>query len=162
MRYSARWCDRNGFAVPDSLQRTLNHEWLNTYGNAATMTADELTVAGDKLRDSASYAATVKYYEKACEADFTFDRVAYLLPRISSCYRLARQPAEAIKLFSYAAKQFGREIMTAELLTVAGAAYCDLGEYENAGKCCNRAYAKLGGYATDELADVYRRINRES
>lgn len=126
------------------------------------MSADELTAEGDKMRDSASYSAAVKYYEMACDADFTLSRLSYILPRISSCYRMARRPELAIKLFADASRRLGREIMTHELLTTAAAAYCDLGEYDNARKCCNRAYAKLDGRATDELSTVYRRIDRES
>lgn len=125
------------------------------------MSADELVLEADRLFESGSYSAAAKYYESACEADFTSARVASVLPRISSCYRRARCPERAIELFGYASRQLGREIVTHELLTSAGAAYCDLGEYEKARRCCNRAYAALGGCATDELSAVYRRIDRE-
>lgn len=160
VRYSARWCDASGFAVSEALQRTLNHVWE---GKCRTekMTADELADAGDRLRDSTSYSTAVKFYNMACEADFTVERVAGLLPRIASCYISSRCPERAIELFSDTSRRLGRQIMTAELLTVAAEAYCELGEYGKALKCCNRAYAKLGGCATDELSAVYRRIDVE-
>lgn len=161
VRYSARWCDSSDFAVPEALQRTLDHMWS---GNCRTedMTADELADVGDRLREGKSYSTAVKYYNRACEADFTAERVAELLPRIASCYIGSRRSERAIELFSDTSRRLGRQIMTAELLMVAAEAYCELGEYDKARKCCNRAYAKLGGHATDELSAVYRRIDAKN
>ena len=53
-------------------------------------------------------------------------------------------------------------MITPALLTSAAAAYCDLGDYDRAKKCCDRAFAQLNGKRNGELSAVYGRIKKES
>ena len=60
-------------------------------------------------------------------------------------------------------KKYGVEIVNEALLTSVAAAYCDIGEPENAIKCCNWAYRVLKTKLTDkslELSNVYLRAHR--
>ena len=159
-RYSSKWSDEKNFVVHETLQRELNYEYVKTL-NLASMSAQELISQGDKFKESATYQLAVRYYEEAsvkCE----IKDMAYILPRITSCYRKSNQASKAIEMFSYAKQKFGTAILTAPLLTSAAAAYCDLGEYDNAKKCCDRAYAMSGATADDELRLVYKRIDKET
>ena len=54
--------------------------------------------------------------------------------------------------------------LSVPLLTSLAAAYCDVGNYELAKKCANKAYAIQGGgknYQT-ELSLVFQRIKKET
>ena len=99
------------------------------------------------------------YFDDAIEkADST--AMAYILPRITSCYRKSGRPQKAIDILTYASKTFGRSMITPVLLTSAAAAYCDIEDYERAKRCCDRAYAESNGMHSDELSLVYKRIKR--
>ena len=83
-------------------------------------------------------------------------------PIITSCYRAKGQPQQAIDFWMQNKKLFA-SCLSVPLLTSLAAAYCDVGNYEMAKKCANRAYAIQGGslnYST-ELSLVYRRIKKE-
>ena len=83
-------------------------------------------------------------------------------PIITSCYRAKGQPQQAIDFWMQNKKLFA-SCLSVPLLTSLAAAYCDVGNYELAKKCANRAYAIQGGslnYST-ELSLVYRRIKKE-
>ena len=101
----------------------------------------------------------LKFYEEAARRADS-ETMAYLLPRISSCYRSNGQPKKAINTFIRAVEMFGESIASHVFLTSVAAAYCDIGDYESAKKCCNKAYAKLNGQRNDELSLVYKRIQK--
>ena len=55
---------------------------------------------------------------------------------------------------------FGEPRASHVFLVSVAAAYCDIGDYDSAKKCCNKAYAKLNGQHNDELSLVYKRIQK--
>lgn len=58
---------------------------------------------------------------------------------------------------------YGETIINEALLTSVAAAYCDLGEPENAIRCCKWAYKVLKTNTTEssiELANVFIRANK--
>lgn len=89
------------------------------------------------------------------------DFVNEMLPILTSMYRLTGQPRRAIDEAERYVAYYGVQY-TAPLLTSVAAAYCDLGDYENAKKFAGRAYAKQGGNIGEEneLSLVYKRIQR--
>lgn len=96
---------------------------------------------------------------------FTASRNFYVMvfPMITSCYRELGQAKEAIN-FWMTNKEIFSSCLSVPLLTSLAAAYCDVGDYEMAKRCANRAYAMQGGgknYAT-ELSLVYARIKKET
>ena len=93
----------------------------------------------------------------------SFDFYKTVFPIITSCYRALGQSQKAID-FWMENKQIFTSCLSVPLLTSLAAAYCDIGDYELAKKCANRAYAMQGGgknYQT-ELSLVYERIKKET
>lgn len=89
------------------------------------------------------------------------DYYTTVFPIITSCYRNIGKPEKAIA-FWMENKGIFKNCLSVPLLTSLAAAYCDVGQYELALKCAQKAYAMQGGsknYAT-ELSNVYHRINR--
>ena len=89
------------------------------------------------------------------------DFVDSILPILTSMYRLTGQPKRAIDV----AEEYigyGLAYESVPLLTSVAAAYCDLGDYENARKFADRAYARQGGGTGEktELSLVYQRIKK--
>lgn len=80
---------------------------------------------------------------------------------MTSCYRAGNEPEKAVDLCKKAKLKYGNSILSPELLTSVAAAYLDLNEFENGKKCCDRAYAKSNGKASDELKNVYKRLHSE-
>lgn len=158
-RVKTHWVDENNIMVSEALSNYLNHMEANSI-DLSKLSIQELVDAGDQMKNSASYTLAIKYYEKAtvqCDKE----TLAYILPRISACYRKCHRSQDAIRLFAYAKKKFGADMITPALLTTAAAAYCDMKEYENARKCCDRAYALGNGSCNPYLSAVYRRIEKE-
>ena len=129
-RTTAKWTDDRHLVVHESLQRKLNQLYLEAADTFA-YSVEDLLREGDKLKESGSYEAAIKFYEKA-EADCDERTLSYILPRISSCYRHCHMAEKAINLFSRAKSKYGEDFITPVLLTSVAAAYCDLREYENA------------------------------
>lgn len=93
----------------------------------------------------------------------SYDFYKSIFPIITSCYRALKQPQKAID-FWMENKVIFASCLSVPLLTSLAAAYCDIGNYDLAKKCANRAYAIQGGglnYKT-ELSLVYRRIAKET
>lgn len=112
-----------------------------------------------------------EFYELCLEAinwglnKFTasYDFYRTVFPIITSCYRSLGQPQKAID-FWMENKYIFASCLSVPLLTSLAAAYCDVGNYELAKKCANKAYAIQGGslnYQT-ELSLVYQRIKKET
>ncbi len=92
----------------------------------------------------------------------SFDYYKTVFPIITSCYRSLGKPQKAID-FWMENKPIFVSCLSVPLLTSLAAAYCDVGNYELAKKCANKAYAIQGGsknYQT-ELSLVYQRIKKE-
>lgn len=157
-RRNDKWADSNNFIVYEGLQRDLNKEYARQL-DPSSMSLDECVANGDKFKQSGSNGLALKFYEEAVKkADYK--TMAYILPRITSCYRKSGQPQRAIDILTYASNTFGKHMVTPALLTSAAAAYCDLEDYARAKKCCDRAYAAGNGNHSGELSLVYKRINK--
>lgn len=155
-RQSEKWLDARNMVVHEGLQRDLNKEFSRQL-DPATLSLEDCISHGDKFKNSGSAGLALKFYEEAVEkADYRV--MSYILPRMTSCYRKNGQPQKAIDILSYASKTFGADMVTPALLTSAAAAYCDIGDYARAKKCCDRAYAASNGKHSDELSLVYKRI----
>lgn len=114
---------------------------------------------------------TANKYEKCLEVidygqvKFAISQDYYItvFPIITSCYRALKEPQKAIDFWMENKKIFS-SCLSVPLLTSLAAAYCDVGNYDLAKYCADRAYAKQGGsknYQT-ELSLVYGRIKKET
>lgn len=157
-RRSEKWADSRNTIVPEGLQRDLNREYAKQL-KPIDLSIEECVAHGDRFKNSGSIGLALKFYEEAAKrADC--NTMAYILPRMTSCYRKNGLPQKAIDILEYASKTFGNEMVTPVLLTSAAGAYCDLGDYVRAKKCCDRAYAASNGRHSDELSLVYKRIQK--
>lgn len=159
LRTNARWTDMRHIAVPETLQRILNSLYLENLDYSGYSVA-ELVAEGDRFKESSSYESAIAFYEKAIDL-CDLKTLQYILPRITSCYRLCHRPYKVIELFSSVKAQYGEVFITPVLLTSVAAAYCDLKEYENALRCCRWAYKNFGEFDAN-LSNVWARIKKES
>ncbi len=159
-RRNGKWVDERRSIVCDNLQKDLNKLFAERL-DPNLLSLEECIAEGDKFKNSTSIGLALRFYEAAV---MKADRrtLAYILPRITSCYRTNGQPQKAINVLSYASKMFGEDMVTPVLLTSAAAAYCDLGDYKRAKKCCDRAWAASNGRAGEEVSLVYKRIKKET
>ena len=159
-RRNKKWTDLNGEVVHEILQSKLNTAFLLTL-DPESLSVEELIQNGDKFKGSNAISAAIRFYEHASQCADQ-QELAGILPRMTSCYRMQGEPQKAIDILTFASEKYGPVMITPALLTSAAAAYCDLGKYSLAVKCCNRAFAKSGGKANGELNAVYGRIRKES
>lgn len=160
IRRDEQWTDSSYIIVSETMQRKLNDAYARTI-DLSELCYDELVSEADSFKESSSYLLAISYYEAAIRKA-TANDIKYILPRVTSCYRRSKQPQKAIKVFSEVKNQYGAGFFSPALLTSAAAAFCDMGEYEKAKKCCDRAFAMSGGRASGELHAVYSRIRKES
>lgn len=154
-----KWVDSKFFVVCDSMQRELNESYVQKI-DLEKLELNEIIKLADYFKQSTSYELAIRLYEYVTElADKR--TLAYILPRITSCYRKANYPKKAIILLTIANKKFGPDMVTPALLVSIAAAYCDLGDYKRALACCKRAQAGMGNTLHDELRLVYDRIHKE-
>lgn len=159
-RRNGKWVDSKGFIVCLSLQQDLNKKHAKTV-DPSKLSLEDCVSEGDKFKNSSSIGLALRFYEEALgRADAV--TMAYILPRMTSCYRKSGQPQKAIDVLTYASRTFGQQMVTPVLLTSVAAAYCDLGDYTRAKKCCDRASASPKGKASEELSLVYKKIKMES
>ena len=158
MRHTDRWTDENYVVVPEVMQRKLNERLLQDIDFSALSVNDAVKEA-DKYKRSGDQLTAIKCYEVAISKGTQRD-IAYIIPRISSCYRAVKMPEAAIQLLSDYRKRFGTKVINAAMFTSAAAAYCDMGKWEEAKKCIDRAYA-MGG-SSREISAVYHRIEAKS
>lgn len=161
-RNNAKWVDGDSLAVPAFLQHILNTLALGKE-DISGLSYEDAKREGDKLKASESYELAVKYYEQAIRMTDSQARVSSVLPRMTSCYRKLSKPAKVIELLSDVKVAFGEGIINEALLTSAAAAYCDLGEPENAIRCCRWGYRVLRSKTeeySDELSNVFARAKK--
>ena len=157
---NGKWVDTRNFLVNDALQIELNHIYACSI-DISSLSPKECISQGDEFKHNGSFNAALRFYEAAIKvADF--QSMEYILPRMTSCYRKVGSPEKAIEVLSYAKSKYDKEIISPALLTSAAAAYCDMHDYENALKCCHRAYALSNGFPSADLLLVYKRIDKES
>lgn len=153
---AGKWVDDRYMIACESVQQLLNKKYYSSV-DTTTMSIETLVADADKLKEGTSYDLAITMYEQASK---TADQktLAYILPRLTSCYRKANRPDKAIVLLTFANHKYGPSMLTPTLLTSAAAAYCDMDEYDKALACCKRAQAKMQGAVTSELKMVYNRI----
>lgn len=157
-RHNGKWANSRNMIVHEGLQKDLNREYAKQL-DLATLSLEECIAQGDQFKDSSSFSLALRYYEEAVKkADR--NSMAYILPRMTSCYRKNGMPQKAIDILTYASKTFGKDMVTPVLLTSVAGAYCDIGDYDRAKKCCDRAYAQSNGKKSEELSLVYKRIQK--
>ena len=157
-RRNEKWVDSRHMVVHEGLQKDLNREYAKQL-DPSDLSLEECIEHGDRFKKSSSIGLALKFYEAAVEkADR--NTMAYILPRMTSCYRQNGMPQKAIDILTYASDTFGRDMVTPVLLTSVAGAYCDLGDYARAQKCCDRAYAQSDGESSCELSLVYKRIEK--
>lgn len=160
-RNNSKWIDSNSTVVPLYLQHILNT--LSFAEDIDAISYDEAKAEGDKYKASESYTLAIKYYEEALKKADNCSRISVILPRITSCYRKNAQPKKVIDLLSKVKADYGDGIINKALLTSAAAAYCDLGEPENAIRCCRWAYKVLKNENSErsaELSNVFMRAHK--
>ena len=161
-RNGSKWVDDSNMVVPTYLQNILN-TLLYQEQDMSKVSYEDAKREGDKAKQSGSFTLAVKYYRQAIDAADKDSQVAYILPRITSCYRKINQPGKVIELLADMKEKYGEEIINEALLTSAAAAYCDMDEPHNAIRCCRWAYKilriKTGDYSI-ELSNVFERAKR--
>ena len=153
------WVDADGIILPDNMQKKMNSRFEHNIVISSLSVEDAIKL-GDEFRNSASLNLAIKYFEHAAKIAPKAE-LAYILPRLTSCYRSVGFPQKAIDILTYASKKYGPDMVSIPLLTSAAAAYCDMGDYAKARKCCNRAYYKSNNNPGNELHMVYKRIESE-
>lgn len=155
-----KWIDSNYMAAPNGIQNELNFLQLKQM-NLDDYNVYELMKLGDNFKGGSSVGFEIKCYNKALEKSNEYE-TGRILPRLTSCLRKQGKPDEVIKIYSQMKKKWGEGLFSSVSLTSIAAAYCDLHEYENARKCCKRAYAMEGGKGSGELSAVWGRIKKET
>ena len=159
-RTNSKWVGTDCLAVSETLQIELNKAFIETLDLSA-YSVGELIREGDKFKESFSYTSAILFYEKALERS-NEQTALLILPRISSCLRLARRSKRVVELFADARSKYGDDRMTPTILTSVAAAYCDLKEYETAHRLCRWAYKLSPGNADQNLMNVFSRIRKEA
>lgn len=158
-RYSEKWSDSSHVIVPETLQRKLNRIFSETI-DFSSMRYEQILAEADRYRDSSSYTLAIKYYEYAI-AKGGESNARIIFPRITSCYRRSGQSKKAVELYETLCRRYGSSMVSPVLLTSVAAAFCDLGRYEDARHCCDRAFAMTNGNPDPELRLVYQRLKSE-
>ena len=155
--------DSNFLEVPKALSRKILLDYYQSI-NYQDLEEEALLNYLKQLKTSEFYTeclAAIEYGLRKFHSSYEFYRTVF--PIITSCYRSLKQPQKAID-FWMENKELFKSCLSVPLLTSLAAAYCDVGNYELAKKCANRAYAIQGGgknYVT-ELSLVYERIKKET
>lgn len=161
-RKNLKWVDKDHFVVPTYLQHILNT--LSFDEDMSALSYTEVVKEGDRYKASESYTLAVKYYEAAISKTENISGISVVLPRITSCYRKIGTPRKAIELLSKTKAEHGEDFINSVLLTSVAAAYCDLGEPENALRCCRWAYKNLKVKSSKaeslELSNVFIRAKK--
>ena len=161
-RRNAKWVDSDSLTVPQSLQLILDSLTYEK-SDVEFMSYNEAKDAGDRYKQAENYRLALELYERALKEADRPSRVSFLLPRMTACYRKLKKPRKVIDLLGDARHKYGDEIISEVLLTSAAAAFCDLGEPENAIRCCKWGYRVLkreNHDKSDELSAVFTRANK--
>lgn len=126
-RSNGRWVNSRQIVVHEGLQRDLNKALAKEL-DATKLSMEECIIEDDKFKQSGSAIMALKFYEQA-SLNANCSTMAYLLPRMTSCYRQTGQAQKAIDILTMASLKYGKEMVTPVLLTSVAAAYCDLKDY---------------------------------
>ena len=160
---NGRVYDSSFLEAPKDITRAIWESWFAGV-DFSSMEESQLLEHIKKLKGAEYYTECLRVIEHGLQR---FNKSAHyyrtVFPMITSCYRSLNQPQKAID-FWMENKQLFSSCLSPALLTSLAAAYCDVGNYEMARKCANKAYAIQGGSLnySNELSLVYKRIKKES
>lgn len=158
-RVNGKWVDKNGMVVTH-LQKTLDNQFAKQQSKD-NLTVEQLIAEGDRYKEAGTTHLAIQYYEEALKTK-TVSNHKFVLPKLTSCYRMQGQAKKAIEIYESAKATYGEKLMSSPLCTSVAAAYCDIRDYDSAKKCADKAFAMSGGNASGELASVYGRIRKET
>lgn len=169
IHYNGKMYHFDGKYFFDEFFIILSGEELNNVSRAyfntiqyETLNSEDLFKTIKQMKSCGLYYETKKAIEFAIDKKSNDTQLLYgILPIYTSCCREAHQPKDAIIFAEKFLPICGGSSAT---YTSLAAAYCDIGDYENAKKCARRAYAKQGGgqgYNT-EVSLVFKRIAKET
>ena len=163
--YDGSFVEKGTYIIPtENILKEIAAKYYSNY-NFTDKNNKELKKKIKELKENKAYSISLKvclfYYEKNKDK---IEEIRYILPVITSLYRLMHKSEKAIETNENAYKNYGKKVFSVPLFTSVAAAYCDLGDYERARKFCNIAYAEQGGGTgqENELSLVYYRIKKES
>lgn len=156
-KYNKNWVDEGFAIVSPQLQRQLN---ILSKKNES----DEKVNKYDQLKSTADVYKKLGRVERALEIyldilDKTNElEMGYLLPRITSCYRMLGEPKNALLIY----EKYGymaEKVYSVALYTSIAAAYCDLCMINKANEMIALALNMNFGVITAELNNVILRID---
>ena len=158
---NGRLYDESFLEVPTAVSETILAQYFNNI-DYTQMEEKEFVEHLKNLKRANANNKCLKVIEYGLgKFSASTDYYKTVFPIITSCYRNIGKPEKAIA-FWMENKEIFKNCLSVPLLTSLAAAYCDVGQYEIALKCAQKAYAMQGGsknYAT-ELSNVFHRINK--
>ena len=166
--HKGKVCDSSFIEVPKGLaDKVMESALANIWSvdiqekELLDMPESELVDYAKRLKEDMDYIKclrVIQYGMRRFNKSVHYYRTVF--PMITSCYRSLNQPQKAISFWDEH-KQLFVSCLSPALLTSLAAAYCDVGNYEMARKCANKAYAMNGGYKNCEveLTMVYMRLD---
>ena len=151
-----KWYDENLIVAPKATQNELNSKYGDSI-HPPIISDDDREKRAKSNMDLGSFSAALKdllYLRKKRI------RLAHILPMISRCYRQLYEPEKAIAL--YEEYRYNEKMITFPLLTSVAAAYMDVKQYDQAKKCCDKAFAITDGTSSCELQNTYDRLEKEA
>ena len=111
------------------------------------------------MKDNENFSDAIKIFDGVLEECNDVRVIKFVLPCYTSILRKFNKPEEAISFADEYIHIYGEMVKTQSLYTSLAGAYCDIGDYIEARKKANIAYALCNGKANQELISVYARIN---
>ena len=155
-----KWYDSYSIEVPLSIGIKLTEQLLSSNLDEFSNEELEKFVMGFKDQGLTPQALRVLdvLYDRYVKAQDVY-KLRWLMPVETSLLRLSHTPQQAIDFYNEQVAKFGKTIESPQLLTSIAAAHCDVRDYVNAKKLCDRAFA--WGGPSYELSAVYQRIKAE-
>jgi len=110
------------------------------------------------MKDNGNLSGAMKIFDGVLEECNDARVIKFVLPCYTSILRKYNKPEEAISFADEYIHIYGEMVRTQSLYTSLAGAYCDIGDYIEARKKANIAYALCNGKANPELISVYARI----
>ena len=155
------FCDENFFVLEGAILGAVSREYYKSV-QVDTLSNDDFMEYVVNLKKCGLVYEARKMIEKGfVERGKDGSLLFKLLPVYTSCCREMNQPQRAIACAEKLLPICGGSSAT---YTSLAAAYCDVGDYENAKRCAGIAYAKQGGGQgyTTEVSLVFKRIQKET
>ena len=111
------------------------------------------------LKENGNYLGAKKIYDRVLEECDDIKLKRNILPSYTSLLRKLEKPEEAITIAKEFFETYGEMVESAALYTSLAGAYCDLSDRIKKRKKANRAMYLSGGCCSQELINVFSRIN---